>query len=84
MIALAGMHVFNSRQHCLLKEIPELAKAGIDRLLLDLRLYPQPIARRLLDLYRLAVSDSLNFEEAKLRIDTVMQDYTKGHLYRGV
>ena len=78
------MHVFNSRQHCLLKEIPELAKAGIDRLLLDLRLYPQPIARRLLDLYRLAVSDSLNFEEAKLRIDTVMQDYTKGHLYRGV
>lgn len=78
------MHVFNSRQHCLLKEIPELAKAGIDRLLLDLRLYPRPIARRLLDLYRMAVSDSLNFAEAKTRIDTVMQDYTKGHLYRGV
>lgn len=78
------MHVFNSRQHCLLKEIPELAGADIGRLLLDLRLYPAPVAKRLLDLYRLAVSDSFNFAEAKQRIDTVMQDYTKGHLYRGV
>lgn len=78
------MHIFNSREHCLLKDIPELEKAGVDRLLLDVRLYLRPIATRLMDLYRLAVKDRISFEDAKSRIDAIMHDYTKGHLYRGV
>ncbi len=78
------MHVFNSREHCLLKEMDNLKKAGISHLLLDMRLYDDLKAKRLLNCYHLAVGDELNFAEAKQRITTMVQDYTKGHLYRGV
>ncbi|NLF80159.1 MAG: hypothetical protein GX572_03085, partial [Clostridia bacterium] len=78
------MHVFNSREHCLLREIPQLQKAGVGRLLLDIRLYNRQRAGRLLDLYQMAVKDRISFEEARQKIDGVMRDYTKGHLHRGV
>jgi U32 family peptidase len=78
------MHVFNSREHCLFKEIPALQQAGVGRLLLDLRLYNRQRAGRLLDLYLLAVKDRISFEEARDKINTLMRDYTKGHLHRGV
>ena len=82
--ASCRMHVFNSKEHCLLKDIPELQLAGIDRLLLDIRLYDRAKAARLLELYALAIKDRDSLEAARDRIGDVMRDYTKGHLYRGV
>ncbi|MEG1537916.1 MAG: U32 family peptidase, partial [Clostridiales bacterium] len=79
------MHVFNSRELCLLPDISVLGQAGIAVLLLDLRLYPLPKANRLIELYRLAISDKWGLDEAAQKIGKVMEgEFTKGHLYRGV
>ena len=78
------MHVFNSREHCLLKDSEEIRKAGVGRLLLDLRLYDEEKARGILRLYTLAVRDAAGREEACALLDGVLRDYTKGHTYRGV
>ena len=78
------MHIFNSRELCLLEELPELNAAGIDRVVLDLRTYTQQRSERLLDLYREAVTDAFSFEEAKRRLPQLVKEYTKGQLYRGV
>ena len=78
------MHVFNSREHCLLEDLPVLKEAGVDRLLLDMRLYDPKQAETVLRLYKDAATDSFAFEEAKRRLPSVIKEYTKGHLYRGV
>ncbi len=78
------MHIFNSRELCLLEEMPELYAAGIDRGILDLRTYEQQRLERLLDLYVQAAADMFSFEEAKQRLPQLVQEFTKGHLHRGV
>ena len=78
------MRIFNSREHCLLEELPALRDAGVDRALLDLRLYDKRRAVQVLDLYRGVTEDEFVFAEAKRRLPSVMKEYTKGHLFRGV
>ena len=78
------MHIFNSREHCLLEELPALRQAGVDRVLLDIRLYDRRRAGQLLDLYRGVTEDEFTFAEAKRRLPSLMKEYTKGHLFRGV
>jgi putative protease len=78
------MHVFNSREHCLLEDIPALSESGVERMLLDLRLYEPKRAEALLSLYLEAVSDGFGYGEARRKLPSLMQEYTKGHLYRGV
>jgi putative protease len=82
--AYCRMHIFNSRELCLLEEIPQINKCGIVRLCLDLRLYDEAKAARLTELYRLAISDQWGYEEAKTKLPQTMQEYTKGHFNRGV
>ncbi|MDO4732251.1 MAG: U32 family peptidase, partial [Bacillota bacterium] len=78
------MHIFNSRELCLLEELPQLYAAGISRVVLDLRLYSQQRAEQLLQLYREATTDLYSFEEAKRRMPQLVKEYTKGQLNRGV
>ena len=78
------MHVFNSREHCLLEELPALRDAGVDRGLIDLRLYDKRRAGQILDLYRGVTVDGFTFAEAKRKLPSLMKEYTKGHLFRGV
>lgn len=78
------MHIFNSRDLCLLEELPDLAARGIARVVLDLRLYPEKQAERVVDLYREATSDMFGYEEAKRKLPNLIKEYTKGHLFRGV
>jgi putative protease len=82
--ATCRMHIFNSRQLCLLEEIPALRAAGIKRLCLDLRLYDRHYAVRLAGLYQLAIKDEWGYREALEKLPQVMREYTKGHLHRGV
>jgi putative protease len=77
-------HIFNSRQLCLLEEIPTLRKANLKYLCLDLRLYEHPHAIRLAELYLLAAVDDWGYEEAMEKLPQVVREYTKGHLHRGV
>ena len=78
------MHLFNSRQLNLIGEVGNLQAAGIDRLRLDLRLYPESTARRIAELYVYATSDSWNITEAAEKMELIISEFTKGHLYRGV
>ncbi len=78
------MHIFNSKELCLLDEIPSLIQAGISRYCLDLRLYDQAKAYRLAEIYGMIANDIWNFDQAKEKIKQVMEDFTKGHLHRGV
>ena len=82
--AACRMHVFNSREHCLLEEMPALYAAGVDRLLLDVRLYDERRTDMVLSLYAEAAIDDFSYEEARQRMSSVIRDFTKGHLYRGV
>jgi putative protease len=82
--AACRAHIFNSRQLCLLEEIPALRAAGVKRLCLDLRLYEPHHALRLLGLYQLAVGDEWGYQEAVEKLPQVISEYTKGHLHRGV
>ena len=82
--AACRMHIFNSRQLCLLEEIPNLRAAGVKCLCLDLRLYELHHAMRLTELYQLAVKDEWGYQEALEKLPQVVREYTKGHLHRGV
>ena len=82
--AACRTHIFNSRQLCLLEEIPALQAAGVKRLCLDLRLYEPHHALRLSGLYQLAVRDEWGYAEAMEKLPQVVREYTKGHLHRGV
>lgn len=82
--ASCRMHIFNSREHCLFEDMDELYAAGVDRLVLDLRLYDRRRAEQLLDLYAAAAADAFTSAEARLHLPEIVSDYTKGHLYRGV
>ncbi|MCL1817160.1 MAG: U32 family peptidase [Clostridiales bacterium] len=82
--AACRTHIFNSRQLCLLEEIPNLRAANIRRLTLDLRLYEPHHALRIAELYMLAVRDDWGYQEALGKLPQVVREYTKGHLYRGV
>ncbi|MGI5891748.1 MAG: DUF3656 domain-containing U32 family peptidase [Bacillota bacterium] len=76
------MHVFNSRELCLLPDLQLLRQAGIAFARLDLRLYEEQEAAALIKLYRQALEGDLKKAEAGLQ--ALGQEYTKGHLYRGV
>ena len=78
------MHIFNSRELCLLEELPQLAERGISRVILDLRLYEPKQAERIVELYMEACEDLFGYEEAKRKLPSVIKEYTKGHLFRGV
>ena len=82
--AACRMHIFNSREHCLFEDMDVLYAAGVDRLLLDMRLYEDRRADQLLELYAAAGGDAFSAAEAKLRLPELVREYTKGHLYRGV
>ncbi|MCL1975714.1 MAG: DUF3656 domain-containing protein [Firmicutes bacterium] len=82
--AACRTHIFNSRQLCLLTEIPALLTAGVKRLCLDLRLNENHYALRVAGLFQLAVKDEWGYREAVEKLPQVIKDYTKGHLHRGV
>lgn len=78
------LHLFNSMDLCLLEDVPELAAAGIDRIRLDLRLYDSQKAKKICSLYREGLKGGTSLAKAWQKVPTVMDGYTKGHLYRGV
>ncbi|MCR4963995.1 MAG: DUF3656 domain-containing protein [Firmicutes bacterium] len=78
-------HIFNSRDLCLLPDMPKLIQAGVSVLTLDLRLYPVDKAKRIMGLYALALKGPGAAAEAAGKTgDLLPEGYTKGHLYRGV
>lgn len=78
------MHIFNSRELCMLGELRELAGCGMDIALLDLRLHEAGRAEQITSLYRRALTadDTKPLLEEAFKLTS--QGFTKGHFYRGV
>ncbi len=84
------MHIFNSREHCLISDLKQIKNAGITTVRLDLRLHSDWEAARIAAYYREAI-DAVNRE---INIDLTAfteklqkcskNGFTKGHFYRGV
>jgi putative protease len=76
------MHLFNSRQLCLLPDLDALRQVGIGFVRLDLRLYEKEEASQWISLYQQALCGQK--KEAEAQLAATNEKYTKGHLYRGV
>ncbi|MGI6361353.1 MAG: DUF3656 domain-containing U32 family peptidase [Bacillota bacterium] len=76
------MHVFNSRSLCLLSDLLRVQKAGISKARLDLRLYTPKMAAQIIACYGQALMGDI--KGAQLTLSSLNEEYTKGHLYRGV
>jgi putative protease len=85
------MHIFNSRELCLLETLPYLARAGPAVLRIEARREDDAYVARVTETYRW-VLDSIMSKTSKLPdLATVVQEltargpgYTRGHYYRGV
>ncbi|MCL6610564.1 MAG: DUF3656 domain-containing protein [Peptococcaceae bacterium] len=86
------MHVFNSRDLCLVDDIPELALAGVDCVRIEARRETPEYVTRTVEIYRKALdglsdgeSGRPDPEEARERLLALSPaGLTKGHFYRGV
>ena len=78
------MHLFNSRELCLIEDLDRISSAGIGKILLDLRLYDVKKAVAVTDIYQRVIRNQLSKEAALKELDIYIDGYTKGHLYRGV
>ncbi len=86
------MHVFNSRDLCLIEDIPELARAGVSCVRIEARRESPQYVARAVEIYR-KVLDGLSsawrgrpdLGEAREKLLFLSPGgLTKGHLYRGV
>ena len=84
------MHIFNSRDLCVLKEIPMMAVAGVSVFRLDLRRYTIADSVKIIKIYReildkLKSGKDIDEESALVRLQSINKNgFTKGHFYRGV
>lgn len=84
--AFCRMHLFNSKDLCLLEDIKSLVFMGIDALRIEARKEKASVVGELVDTYR-KVLDNKNqdislLKEKLLKISS--NGFTKGHFYRGV
>jgi len=86
------MHVFNSRDLCLIDDLPELARAGVSCVRIEARREAARYVARTVEIYR-GVLDALaaggkrlpNLEAAREKLQALSPaGLTKGHYYRGV
>ncbi|MCL2816863.1 MAG: U32 family peptidase [Clostridiales bacterium] len=77
-------HIFNSRELCLIADLPRFAEAGINSVRLDLRLHAPEQIREITAIYvrTLRGADAAKAENALAAMSA--SGFTKGHYYRGV
>ncbi|WP_292467910.1 U32 family peptidase [Methanolobus sp.] len=78
-------HIFNSRELCLLEEIPQLIKAGLSSLRIDARTLDNDRVRMITRAYR----DGINSYYTKStkhvwQGSDISENHTRGHYHRGV
>ena len=78
-------HIFNSRELCLLDDIPSFLNAGVRRLRIDARHMDAQKVRTVVAAYKQHI-DKCIFQEAVygLTCKDISDKYTKGHYFRGV
>ena len=85
-----NMHVFNSRDHCLLEDLTELSSINISLLRIEARREDAKYVRKVVTAYRESLNNVIN---GKVKDLTAIKEslatlvpggLTKGHYYRGV
>ncbi len=78
-------HIFNSKELCLLEDIPRLVDTGISRLRIDARMADPSITGQVVGSYRDAIDSYYDEHKAGDRkCRDVSEEFTRGHYRRGV
>jgi putative protease len=78
-------HIFNSRELCLLDEIPSFLNAGVRRLRIDARHMDAQKVRVVVAAYKQRIGECISQESVSgLTCKDISEKYTKGHYFRGV
>ena len=78
-------HIFNSREMCLLEDVPQLIKAGVSRLRIDARTLDNDRVEMVTRAYRVGI-DALYTGNTKhlWQGSDICEFHTRGHYHRGV
>jgi putative protease len=78
-------HIFNSKELCLLEDIPRLVDAGISRMRIDARMADPSLTGQVVGSYRDAIDSYYDKRKAGDRkCRDVSEGFTRGHYHRGV
>ncbi|GFO98212.1 peptidase family protein U32 [groundwater metagenome] len=72
-------YIMNSRELCMLEDVPDLIKAGVDYLRIEARTYDRETTERITRAYR----DAIDNCGVKIKCSD-FGEYTTGHYFRGV
>ncbi|MHA1606170.1 MAG: peptidase U32 family protein [Candidatus Freyarchaeota archaeon] len=78
------LHVFNSRDLCMVDELGRVADAGADYVRVDARLRKPEHVQSMVKAYREVIDGRVDSFEAKKRLRGVGASFTRGHFFRGV
>jgi len=78
-------HLLNSKELCMLNDIPDIAKTGVSSIRIDARTVESSRIEEITRSYRDAVDDCFApGEKVQKTCSDLAREYTKGHYYRGV
>jgi putative protease len=72
-------YIMNSRELCMLENVPDLIKAGVDCMRIEARMYDPEKTGKITRIYRDAIDDC----DIEMKC-SVIGEYTTGHYFRGV
>lgn len=72
-------YIMNSRELCMLEDVPDLVKAGVDSLRIEAKTYDAGRTERITRAYREAIDSG----DSRMKCSD-LGEYTKGHYFRGV
>ncbi|WP_406655862.1 DUF3656 domain-containing protein [Methanolobus sp. ZRKC2] len=80
-------HIFNSKELCLLEEIPKLIESGVSRFRIDVRMIEDTLVGKVTASYRKAIDSYFSNEDRQAETEKcqdISKEYTRGHFHRGV
>jgi len=83
--SMGRTHIFNSKELCLLEDIPRLVEAGVSRFRIDARMTDPSITGQVVGSYRDAIDSYYDEHKAGDRkCRDISEEFTRGHYHRGV
>ena len=80
-------HIFNSKELCLLEDIPQLIESGVSSFRMDTRMTDSSLIKKIVSSYRKTIDSYFSTEDDHVRAGKcrdISKEYTRGHFHRGV
>ncbi|QLC48864.1 DUF3656 domain-containing protein [Methanolobus zinderi] len=80
-------HIFNSKELCLLEDMPKLIDSGVSRFRIDARMTDNSLIKKIVSSYRKTIDSYFSTEDDNVRegkCRDISKEYTRGHFHRGV